>query len=231
MGKRGNDSTRWLITYSDFVTLLLTFFVIFYASTEGISDSDLNAIISPFKGGEGVLLETSAIPAKDLAKRFRRAERWEKFSQYIKDAGLGEEVVLDLFETGNRIILKESLTFSSGQSNLLTRSESVMKEITFLFDDSVSEIEIQGHTDNVPIRNAGYRSNWELGSERAISVLRFLVENTNIDPSVFKASSVGEFRPVATNETDEGRRLNRRVEILIRYKDGLPRSFGEEPNF
>lgn len=207
------------------MTLLLTFFVVFYASTEGISNSELNSILSPFKGGRGVLNENSAIPEKDLVKRFRRAQEWEDFNRFIKDRGLQDEVQLDLTNQGNRIILKESLTFLSGQAGLLERSKEVLAEISYLFDDSVAEIEVQGHTDNVPIRNAASRSNWELGAERAISVLRFLVENTNLDASRFKAASLGEFRPVASNETPEGKRQNRRVEILIRYKDGQSRIF------
>lgn len=225
MGKRNFNNTEWLVTYSDFVTLLLTFFIVMYAATEGISSSDFNAIISPFKGGEGVLNETSVIPANDLAKRFKRAERWERFSSYIKEKGLDGVVGLELMPNGNRIILKESLTFNSGDAELLEGSKNVLKEITFLFDDSVGEIEIQGHTDNIPIRNARAKTNWNLGSERAISVLRFMVENTNLAPDLFKASTQGEFRPVAPNDTDEGRKQNRRVEILIKYKDGKSRIF------
>lgn len=225
MGRRSGHHTRWLITYSDFMTLLLTFFVVFYASTEGINDAELSAIIIPFKGGEGVLNETSVIPAKDLAKRFKRAEEWERLSRYIDEQGLGDEVVLDLLETGNRIILRESLTFQSGQAQLLKQSEEVLKEISYLFDDNVSSVEVQGHTDNIPIRRSDRLSNWGLGAERAISVLRFLVENTNLPPEKFKATSLGEFHPIASNDTPQGRRENRRVEILIRYSDGKPRAF------
>lgn len=225
MGKRNFNNTEWLTTYSDFITLLLTFFIVMYAATDGISTSDMNAIISPFKGGEGVLDETSVIPANDVARRFKRAERWERFSSFLKDKGLDGVVGLELMPNGNRIVLKESLTFNSGDSQLLEGSKSVLKEITFLFDDAVGEIEVQGHTDNIPIRNARAKTNWNLGSERAISVLRFLVENTNLPPGLFKASTQGEFKPVAANDTDEGRKLNRRVEILIKYKDGKARIF------
>jgi chemotaxis protein MotB len=225
MGKRNINNTEWLVTYSDFITLLLTFFIVMYSATDGISTSEMNAIISPFKGGEGVLDQTSVIPANDLVKRFKRAEQWERFSDFIKEKGLSDQVGLELMPSGNRIILKESLTFNSGDSELLSGSKNVLKEITFLFDDSVGEIEVQGHTDNIPIRNARAKTNWNLGSERAISVLRFLVENTNLPPELFKAATHAEFRPVAANDTDEGRKQNRRVEILIRYKDGKSRLF------
>jgi chemotaxis protein MotB len=213
-----SNSNTWLITFSDFMTLMLVFFVVFYSMTDGIEDSKLNAIVSPFQGGQGVLDESSVIPAGSLAERLRqREQRWENLNDYINEENLKDQVQLDLMPQGNRIILKESLTFRSGQSTLLEQSEDVLKEITYLFDKDVAEIEVQGNTDNRPIRSGRYRSNWDLGAARAISVLQFLIANTDIPPEKFKASSVAEYRPLASNETVEGRRANRRVEVLIRY--------------
>ncbi|MGM0587460.1 MAG: OmpA/MotB family protein [Bacteroidota bacterium] len=214
-----NNSNTWLVTFSDFMTLMLVFFVVFYSMTDGIEDSKLTAILNTFQGGRGVLNESSVIPAGSLAERVRqREQRWENLNDYIDEQNLQDQVQLDLMPQGNRIILKESLTFGSGAATLREQSKSVLQEITYLFDQDVAEIEVQGHTDNQPIRSGRYRSNWDLGAERAISVLQFLVANTDIPPEKFKASSVGEFRPLATNETDEGRRANRRVEVLIRYR-------------
>jgi chemotaxis protein MotB len=218
MGKHTDRSTSWLVTYSDFITLLLVFFVVFYAVTPDVDESKLKTLLSEFQGGEGVLTESSVIPAESVVDRRKRAERWEGLSRYIEQNQLSDQVQVDLMPAGNRIILKESLTFTSGDARLLDASASVLREITFLFDDSISEIEVQGHTDNIPVRSSRYRSNWDLGAERAISVLLFLMENTNLEPERFKVSSLGEYRPIASNESDAGRRANRRVEILIRYK-------------
>lgn len=226
MGKHIDRSTSWLTTYSDFITLLLVFFVVFYALTPGVEESKLKAIQSAFEGGEGILNESSVIPIDALAERLRRDERWEQLNRYIEDNELSDQIQIDLTEEGNRIILRESLTFLSGDYRLLDKSKEILKEITYLFDETVAEIEVQGHTDNIPVRNSRYRSNWDLGSERAISVLLFLMENTNLPPEQFKVSSKGEYQPVATNEDRMGRSLNRRVEILIRYyktnEDGIP---------
>ena len=227
MGQRSDKSTNWLVTYSDFITLLLVFFVVFYSLTEGIEKSKLSAIVTHFKGGEGILNESSVIPAGSLAERLRKREqRWEDLSNYIESQGLKDQVQLDLMPEGSRIILKESLTFNSGQAQLLAQSRDVLREITYLFDDNIEVIEVQGHTDNRPIRSSRYSSNWELGAERAISVLQFLMANTTLPPEKFKASTVGEFRPLASNESAEGRRANRRVEILIRYQQ--PEGDGED---
>lgn len=198
------------------------FFVVFYAITPGVEESKLKAIQSAFEGGEGILNESSVIPIDALAEKLKRSERWEALNTYIQENNLGDQVQLDLMETGNRIILKESLTFLSGDYNLLDKSKNILREITYLFDDTIAEVEVQGHTDNVPIKTSRYRSNWDLGAERAISVLLFLIENTNLPPSTFKASSLGEYHPIASNEDASGRALNRRVEILIRYKQSTP---------
>lgn len=219
MGKRPDRSTSWLVTYSDFITLLMVFFVVFYSLSDGIEDSKLQTILSEFQGGEGVLSESSVIPVESLADRRKRSERWEELGEFIEQQNLSDQVQIDLLPTGNRIILKESLTFGSGDYRLLDRSENVLKEITYLFDDSILEVEVQGHTDNIPVKTSRYRSNWDLGAERSISVLMFLLENTNLPPEKFKASTLGEFRPIASNSIEEGRRSNRRVEILIRYSN------------
>ena len=217
MGKRTVKPGNWLTTYSDFITLLLIFFIVLYSLTPGIDDSVLNSIVSPFKGGTGVLKESSMIPAERLPDRMRIEEEWEGFQDYIEEQDLQDEVQIDLMDGGSRIILRESLTFESGAADLIEGGQEVLQEIIYLFDQSVEEVEVQGHTDNIPVVTPAYDSNWELGADRAASVVRFLIENTVLPPERFKVASHGEFRPVATNETPEGRRANRRVEIYVRY--------------
>ncbi len=219
MGKRTVKPGNWLITYSDFITLLLIFFIVLYALTPGIDESVLNSIISPFKGGTGVLKESTMIPPERLPERMRMEEEWEDLSEYIEEREIEDEVQIDLMEEGSRIILRESLTFESGAADLIEGGEDVLDEITYLFDESVSEVEVQGHTDDVPIVTPAYDSNWELGADRAASVARRLIEVTNLPAERFKVASHGEHRPVATNDTEQGRRANRRVEIYVRYDE------------
>ena len=77
---------------------------------------------------------------------------------------------------------------------------------------------MEGHTDNEPIKYSGWKSNWELSTARATSVLHYLVDDKGVNPKLVKAVGYGEFRPVAANDTPEGRQLNRRVEIVIQPK-------------
>jgi chemotaxis protein MotB len=74
---------------------------------------------------------------------------------------------------------------------------------------------IEGHTDNEPIRHSGWKSNWELSANRALSVLHYLVDNRGISPTRLSALAYGEFHPVTSNDAKQGRQLNRRVEIVI----------------
>jgi len=225
MERRTDRSKNWLVTYSDFITLLLVFFVIFYSMTDGIEDTKLKAILTQFDGGEGVMEESSVIPASDIIKQYaKRSKRWESLNEYVKNKNLQDQVQIDLMAEGNRIILKESLTFRSGQAQLLDKSKDLLKEITYLFDDNIALVEVQGHTDNRPIRNAAAGTNWHLGARRAISVLQYLMANTNLPPEKFKASTLSQFRPLASNQSEEGRRANRRVEILIHYDNGNSQS-------
>ena len=84
--------------------------------------------------------------------------------------------------------------------------------------DVPRSIVVTGHTDNVPIHNAEYASNWELSVMRAINFMKVLLANQNLQPELFTAKGYGEFQPIATNETTEGRAKNRRVEVLIQPK-------------
>ncbi len=213
------------MTYSDMVTLLLVFFVVLYMLTPGVDFDTLQQFLRRFQGGMGVLqqqqtvIDRLSLDRKDELKE-QRLERWQALVDFIEDRQLDEFFEIDLIPEGIRITLSESVTFNSGSSDLLPQAQHILTEIADLFSDDIYETEVQGHTDNVPLReSAYYRSNWDLGAARAVSVVRFIKGISDLPPERFKASSYGEYRPVATNDTPVGRRTNRRVEIYVRYDD------------
>ena len=109
-----------------------------------------------------------------------------------------------------------ALLFDSGDAELKSDSSDMMNQIAKILERYAEGIiEVEGHTDNVPMNGFKYSDNDELSSARAISVFRFLVENTTIAPVMIKHSGRGEYVPIADNSTPEGRALNRRVEIKI----------------
>src|SRR5699024_5112218 len=107
---------------------------------------------------------------------------------------------IKMMSDGVKITLNDSLTFESGSSELLPRAKIILEKVAETMGDWVDEIEVQGHTDNVPIASSSfYRSNWHLGAARSVSVVQFLQEQADIAPEHYKASSFGEYRPVVTN--------------------------------
>ncbi len=213
------------MTYSDMVTLLLVFFVVLYMLTPGVDMDTLQQFLRRFQGGMGVLqqqqtvIDRLSLDRKDELKE-QRLERWQALVDFIEDRQLDEFFEIDLIPEGIRITLSESVTFNSGSSDLLPQAQNILTEIAELFSDDIYETEVQGHTDDVPLReSAYYRTNWDLGAARAISVVRFIKNISELPPERFKASSYGEYRPIATNDTPIGRRANRRVEIYVRYDD------------
>jgi chemotaxis protein MotB len=92
-----------------------------------------------------------------------------------------------------------------------------LDKVAAVLTTTVSDLNIgiEGHTDNVPIKYSGWKSNWELSTARALSVLHYLEDSKNIDPKRLSATGYGEFQPVTVNDTPEGRQKNRRVEIVI----------------
>jgi len=213
------------MTYSDMVTLLLVFFVVLYMLTPGVDMDTLQQFLRRFQGGTGVLQQQHTVVNRMTMDREddlkeQRLERWQALVDFIEDRQLEEYFEIDLIPEGIRITLSESVTFNSGSSDLLPRAQHILTEIGELFSDDIYETEVQGHTDDVPLLpSARYRSNWDLGAARAISVVRFIKGISELPPERFKASSYGEYRPIATNNTAIGRSTNRRVEIYIRYDD------------
>jgi chemotaxis protein MotB len=233
MGRSKKNSGNWLMTYSDLVTLLLVFFVLLYMLTPGIDDSIFDNFISYFQSSVGVINQSAVVShtSQDRRDSYRieLVQRWEAVEEIMERYGFSSQVDIEHIPEGVKITLSDSLTFNSGSSDLLPTARLALEEIANVFDDEIEGTEVQGHTDNVPVSPLSYyRSNWHLGAARAVSVVQFIQERSSLEPSRFKATSFGEYKPVADNDTQEGRRNNRRVEIYIRYKELIENS---EPIF
>jgi chemotaxis protein MotB len=141
----------------------------------------------------------------------------EKLKQEIDD----KTVRLEMAEKGLAIIFLTEVLFDSGKADIKQEAFSSLDKIAGVLKDNVEDrnIGIEGHTDNEPITHSKWRSNWELSTSRATSVLHYLVDNKGINPKRVAAIGYGEYRPVASNDTVEGRKQNRRVEIVILPKN------------
>ena len=143
-------------------------------------------------------------------------EAQEKIEQYIKENNLQDQVSTELSEEGLMIRLKEKALFSSGSAALQGQAEQIVPVIAALLSSLPERVTISGHTDNVPISTAQFPSNWELSSARAVSLMRGLMSaQPALNPARFSALGYSEYRPIASNDTEDGRAQNRRVEVFI----------------
>ena len=109
----------------------------------------------------------------------------------------------------------ESILFDSGSANIKPSSIPVLNTISKIIKETDNEIVAEGNTDNVPIKDGEYDSNWELSTERALSIVKYLIKNENINPNRISLKGYGEYNPIVPNDNDADRAKNRRVDILV----------------
>ncbi len=144
---------------------------------------------------------------------------FETIRAYVQENGLSGD--LSVTKLGkNRILVRveSSVLFPSGSATISQSAEPLLDkvaEIMITYNDYVVNFGIEGHTDNMPIKNSQFASNWELSTSRAVNVLRRMVEISKLDPAKVSAVGYGEYRPIAGNDTELGRSQNRRVDFII----------------
>ena len=227
---------RWLISYADFITLLFAFFVVMYAISsvnEGKYRVLSRSLETAFGPPSGRLAPPAAVEVPSVAPTLRRhspAERQRKDALRREKESMTaiaraiQKVLSPLVNAGKvrvtqtsrgvNIEINASLLFSPGEAQLTDDSNAALRAIAQILRSDTHGIQIEGHTDNLPISNVAFPSNWELSSVRASSVVRLFAENGVADARL-TAVGHGQNRPVGSNDTADGRLRNRRVEILI----------------
>lgn len=208
----------WMTTYSDMVTLLLTFFVLIVSMSE-VEVVKFREALSHFNGQKSIMEFPSVIsPAKPQQNSEEiyesREESLEELLRYLQENDLEDKVLVDLTVDGVHVSIVDSVMFRSGRAELLPTAEAILVKVAEVLTPLAQLIVVEGHTDNQPIRTAQFPSNWELSGSRASSVVRFfLSQTTALAPGKYETIGYAEFRPEVTNDTPEGRARNRRVEI------------------
>lgn len=145
----------------------------------------------------------------------------ERAKQELEDRLKNEigdkEVKVEMLEKGLVVTFVSEVLFNSGKADLKEDSLEKLNKVVTVLKTTVSDLNVgvEGHTDNDPIKHSGWKSNWELSTGRALSVLHYLVENQGINPDRLSATGYGEYHPVAANDSKENKQKNRRVEIVI----------------
>ncbi|MBI1953258.1 MAG: flagellar motor protein MotB [Candidatus Omnitrophica bacterium] len=149
--------------------------------------------------------------ASELVEAQRRLA--ESLKQELGDA----RAKLEMTQRGLVLTLLDEIFFDSGKAVIKEEGRAALEKVASVLKESVpgSPVAVEGHTDNEPIRYSGWKSNWELSSARALAVVHHFIEEEKVPPGRLRAVGFGEFHPVAGNDLPEGRRQNRRVEIVI----------------
>jgi chemotaxis protein MotB len=239
-----DNHDRWLISYADFITLLFAFFVVMYAIS-AVSESKYRVLASSLEGAFGMAPSKEAmvpqLPTVTLPPEVR--QRTLKQQQAIEEQAHMTEVASSLLDVmgplvkegkvrvtqsrrGVSIEINANVLFEPGRAELEPQSLAVLRAVAETLKNEPFSLEITGHTDVMPIRNSAFASNWELSAVRATSVVRLLADN-GIAPERLLAIGREASKPIAPNDTAEGRARNRRVELMI--LSGLPDMIEEIP--
>lgn len=237
--KRHREHTsheRWLVSYADFITLLFAFFVVLYASSKADQHKQaqfaqaVNAAFSalglfPENGhGQGAAL-AQVIDDPETAQQQTQEDLSRIRNQLEKSLGkelAAKTIAMQLGHDGLVISLREAGFFDSGSATPHPSSMSAIGKIAKELAATPYNLRIEGHTDNVPIHNPQFDTNWELSTARATRIARIFIENFDIAPARLSASGYAEYHPIASNDTADGRGQNRRVDIIVLPHRYLP---------
>ena len=176
-------------------------------------------INSTGKMDEGEVVDDDFAEAQDQvekAKMQESEEMAERIQEAIDEKGLGDEIQIDITSQYVQLTLNGGILFDSGSVEIKDEAKEVLDQVGKILDRYAGgQVEIEGHTDNVPMSGAKYSNNDELSSGRALSVFNYLLSVTDLNPANLKHTGRGEYMPIADNSTPEGRSRNRRVEIKI----------------
>jgi len=153
---------------------------------------------------------------KDELARLREAK--SMLDTKLRSEINSDQVSLTMDDRGIVITFVTEVLFDSGKADLKQDGKNMLKKVASVINQEAAENEIgvEGHTDNVAIKHSGWKSNWELSAARATSVLHYLISGCGLAPDKLSATGYGEYRPVKSNNTKEGKQANRRVEIIIK---------------
>jgi len=238
----------WMATYSDMVTLLMTFFVLMFAisnvdsskaamlfaawSKEGLTQEAMEKIVEiygpPSEDYEDTKVPPPGPPTPEPPDEPGLGEISNpemdalaaSIQNYINENGLGDSIALLYNGDELMLTLANDVWFDSGSAVISEGMKEYALVIAQLIADTFNpekpfNIVVSGHTDNIPIHTPQYPSNWYVSMDRATNFLELLIHDSDINPYYFSAKGCGEERPIASNDTPEGRQANRRVEVMI----------------
>ena len=237
------NTERWLVSYADFITLLFAFFVTMYAISR-VDGKKLGSAVESFQRALGSVIaiqtyqrEPGIIPSANTSIPYNltpiegkpptaEAKAFQKLAEEIKEGvdkipkeqkggGNSDQIKFILEKRGLVIRISEHVFFRSGDASILPEFIPMLDVVAKSLSKVPNHIRIEGHTDSIPINTPKFPSNWELSTARATTIVRYLLTHFDFSPDNLSAAGYGEYYPVESNKTPEGRLQNRRVDFVI----------------
>ena len=214
--EKGGD--EWRIAYIDLLTNVLIFFIMAFSLS--IADVERLQMFSEYFTGKaapksaGTMPQTGRVPIDQPGGLVPRSSITPVFEE-LKKLSQIPGVQVSQKKEGVYLTLADKLLYDVGRADLKPDALPILDRVAQVLTSTSFDLRVEGHTDNVPIHTLQFPSNWELSTTRAVSVIRYLVEVKKIPPTRLSAVGYGEFKPIVSNKTPEGRQSNRRVEMVL----------------
>jgi chemotaxis protein MotB len=212
----------WMVTYGDLMSLLLCFFVLLlsFSTMDPAMFKEISGSLKVAFGvqREKVLYEIPKgldVVSRDFAPRFNVDVVLERIKSAIKLEFIKGKIDIEALDDRVILRLKDEMTFDPGSDQLKEEAKPILATLRQVIEEVPGEVMVTGHTDDTPIANALYTSNWALSAARAVSVVNFLLSDSTIADRRLAAVGYGASRPMAPNDTPEHRAMNRRVELVF----------------
>jgi len=191
------QTRTWQMSFNDLLTVLLTFFILLVS----VSNIHINK-----------LQDLSVSAAGAFGSKINEDQRTDLIQAMSTVDGINAYPI----DGGISVVLPDTLVYRSGSADLIHKD--LLRQLGQRLKSSTGSVRIEGHTDNIPVASSVFPSNWELSTQRAVNVVKFFAIECGIDPANLSAAGYADSRPVASNDSPEGRALNRRVNMIISIK-------------
>jgi chemotaxis protein MotB len=239
---------RWLVSYADFITLLFAFFVVMFASSQtdkGKAAQVSESVRQAMEGGH-VIAAIAAVLGGTVDHKGQGNAQMKgpggvnKVSEAKENEGLAEltpsldvlrhelaheiadgKMQVSLEARGLVVTLREAAFFGSGKATVNVDTYDSIAKVAQVIIKVPNPVRLEGHTDSVPIHNSEYRSNWELSAARSIAMIELFAGRFGVAEGRMSIGAYGDSAPIASNDTEEGRARNRRVDIVLLNQTGV----------
>ena len=224
--KDDDTDSNWMTTFSDMMTLLMTFIVLLY-SMSTIDAQKFKAAVSSLRENMGILsggrtmTEQPMVESGSMGSEITPSPHQnltvarQEIQQYVQEKNLQDRVNMEMTQRGLVVRFTGQILFEVGEAEIRNEGRDVLDKVATVLKEMPNNVMIEGHTDNLPIDTEEFPTNWELSTARATEVIKYFIEDPGINPEKLSAAGYSKYRPIKPNDSPENRALNRRVEVVI----------------